>query len=361
MNISLAKTILLSVLMFLEFISCDTRFSKYKIVTSRIPVEVDPILNVNTVCKNTPSLHKEQLELCKTHADVVASALQGAQMAVHECQRQLRYYRWNCSALETKNSNPLTSPLLARGFRETAFVYAIISAGMAQAIATSCRMGKLASCGCDETIIGEGRGWIWGGCSDNAIYASKFAGRFMDSREKSRDIKSQMNLHNNQAGRLAMLDLMKTKCKCNGVSGSCSLKTCWKTVPQFSEVGTVLKEKYDFANLMRVSNRNRKNRNPSKIRPSQGKAKLIPREDLAYYESSPSFCRKDRSLNIHGTEGRVCKVDSLGTDNCNSLCCDRGYNMVHTTIRSRCRCHFNWCCYVLCSECVENAWVTICK
>ena len=81
-------------------------------------------------------------------------------------------------------------------------MYAIISAGMAQAIATSCRMGKLASCGCDETIIGEGRGWIWGGCSDNAIYASKFAGRFMDSREKSRDIKSQMNLHNNQAGRL---------------------------------------------------------------------------------------------------------------------------------------------------------------
>lgn len=81
-------------------------------------------------------------------------------------------------------------------------MHAIISAGMAQAIATSCRMGKLASCGCDETIIGEGRGWTWGGCSDNAIYASKFAGRFMDSREKSTDIKSIMNLHNNQAGRL---------------------------------------------------------------------------------------------------------------------------------------------------------------
>lgn len=159
----------------------------------------------------------------------------------------------------------------------------------------------------------------------------------------------------------AMLDLMKTKCKCNGVSGSCSLKTCWKTVPRFSEVGTVLKEKYDFATQIRVSNRNRKNRDPSKIRPSQRKAKSVDREDLVFYESSPTFCRKDRSLNIHGTEGRVCKVDSLETDNCNSLCCDRGYNRVHTTIRSRCRCHFNWCCYVLCSECVENAWVTICK
>ena len=88
------------------------------------------------------------------------------------------------------------------GFKETAFAYAIISAGMTQAIATSCSMGKLASCGCDDTIRGEGRGWSWGGCSDNAIYASDFAAQFMDSREKSTDIKSRMNLHNNKAGRL---------------------------------------------------------------------------------------------------------------------------------------------------------------
>jgi len=76
---------------------------------------VDPILNLNTVCKNTPSLNREQLELCKTHADVVASALQGAQMAVHGCKQQFAYSRWNCSSLESKNRNPLTSPLLARG------------------------------------------------------------------------------------------------------------------------------------------------------------------------------------------------------------------------------------------------------
>lgn len=91
------------------------RFSGYDIFTSGLPLEVDPILNLNTVCKNTPSLNKEQLELCKTNADVVASALQGGQMAVHECQQQFKYQRWNCSALETKNSNPMTSALLARG------------------------------------------------------------------------------------------------------------------------------------------------------------------------------------------------------------------------------------------------------
>ena len=91
------------------------RLSGYDILTSGLPLEVDPILNLNTVCKNTPSLNKEQLELCKAHADVVASALQGAQMAVHECQQQFAYRRWNCSSLESKNSNPLTSDLLARG------------------------------------------------------------------------------------------------------------------------------------------------------------------------------------------------------------------------------------------------------
>lgn len=91
------------------------RLSGYDIFTSGLPLEVDPILNLNTVCKNTPSLNKEQLELCKTHADVVASALQGAQMAVHHCKEQFTYSRWNCSSLQSKNRNPLTSPLLARG------------------------------------------------------------------------------------------------------------------------------------------------------------------------------------------------------------------------------------------------------
>lgn len=81
-------------------------------------------------------------------------------------------------------------------------MHAIISAGMVQAIATSCRMGKLATCGCDATITGEGRGWSWGGCSDNAVYAADFTAKFMDSREKGTDIKSLMNLHNNLAGRL---------------------------------------------------------------------------------------------------------------------------------------------------------------
>ena len=39
-------------------------------------------------------------------------------------------------------------------------------------------------------------------------------------------------------------NLMKMQCRCHGVSGSCELKTCWRSIPPFSEVGDHLKEKY---------------------------------------------------------------------------------------------------------------------
>lgn len=41
--------------------------------------------------------------------------------------------------------------------------------------------------------------------------------------------------------------LMRMQCRCHGVSGSCELKTCWKTMPSFTEVGDTLKRKYQQA------------------------------------------------------------------------------------------------------------------
>jgi len=40
---------------------------------------------------------------------------------------------------------------------------------------------------------------------------------------------------------------MKIQCKCHGVSGSCEVKTCWRSVPSFREVGSILKDKYNGA------------------------------------------------------------------------------------------------------------------
>jgi len=39
--------------------------------------------------------------------------------------------------------------------------------------------------------------------------------------------------------------MMKMRCRCHGVSGSCGVKTCWRSVPNFREIGDNLKKKYE--------------------------------------------------------------------------------------------------------------------
>lgn len=134
---------------------------------------------------------------------------------------------------------------LFSGYRESAFVSAILAAGVAHQISRACSQGRLVSCGCDPQInrkaltksfreslerenrlvvdamsnhisdntfqiknIGGGRKkgssrWKWGGCSHNMDYGIEFSKIFLDSKEKAAgDIQSQINLHNNNAGRL---------------------------------------------------------------------------------------------------------------------------------------------------------------
>lgn len=44
--------------------------------------------------------------------------------------------------------------------------------------------------------------------------------------------------------------LLKKDCLCHGISGSCQLKTCWKTLPQFREIGDTLMKKYTKAKMV---------------------------------------------------------------------------------------------------------------
>lgn len=40
---------------------------------------------------------------------------------------------------------------------------------------------------------------------------------------------------------------MRTECKCHGLSGSCTLRTCWRKLPLFRDVAIRLKDKFDGA------------------------------------------------------------------------------------------------------------------
>lgn len=49
------------------------------------------LMDVRSQCRNLPGLSKEQLELCYRENDLTLAALEGLDLAVHECQSQVRF------------------------------------------------------------------------------------------------------------------------------------------------------------------------------------------------------------------------------------------------------------------------------
>nr|XP_036862027.1 protein Wnt-7b [Manis javanica] len=250
------------------------------------------------------------------------------------------------------------------GSREAAFTYAITAAGVAHAVTAACSQGNLSNCGCDREKQGyynQAEGWKWGGCSADVRYGIDFSRRFVDAREIRKSARRLMNLHNNEAGRKVLEERMKLECKCHGVSGSCTTKTCWTTLPKFREVGHRLKEKYNVAVQVEVVRASRL-RQPTFLRIKQLHSFQKPMEtDLVYIEKSPNYCEEDAATGSVGTQGRLCNRTSPGADGCDTMCCGRGYNTHQYTKVWQCNCKFHWCCFVKCNTCSERTEVFTCK
>ena len=88
--------------------------------------------------------------------------------------------------------------------RETAYIYAISSAGITHSVTRACAKGELEGCGCDDSVRQKATGgeFEWGGCSENLKYGGRFAEEFVDSKEVDVTENGMMNLWNNKAGRL---------------------------------------------------------------------------------------------------------------------------------------------------------------
>merc|ERR1711971_175990 len=283
---------------------------------------------------------------------------------ISECQFQFRHNKWNCSTVE---DSTVFGPILSIPSKEAAFANAVASAGVVHSISRGCRDGQLASCGCSESKRPNDlkKEWIWGGCGDNIHYGYKFAKNFIDIREREKDLvkrggndhgRQLMNLHNNEAGRRAVIQNMKVTCKCHGVSGSCSLITCWQQLAPFRKVGDHLQDKYGDATRVKTTRSGR-----LRVRRKASNIPIPTANDLVFLHRSPNYCHHNDTIGSLGTHGRVCKKDPKGPDGCAAMCCDRGFETIQTKIKERCQCKFHWCCYVECKTCVKDVELTVCK
>ncbi|XP_055637960.1 protein Wnt-5 [Toxorhynchites rutilus septentrionalis] len=163
-----------------------------------------------------------------------------------------------------------------------------------------------------------------------------------------------MNLHNNEAGRRAVIKKSRIICKCHGVSGSCSLITCWQQLTSIREIGDFLREKYDESTQVKINKRGR-------LQVKDPRYKIPTPLDLVYLDESPDWCRNNRQLKWPGTHGRICNKSSSGLDGCAILCCGRGYNTKKIVVKERCNCKFQWCCQVKCDICTKHIEEYTCK
>ena len=156
----------------------------------------------------------------------------------------------------------------------------------------------------------------------------------------------------------ALSRLLWRKCKCHGLSGSCTMKSCWMQQPTFRQVGDHLRKKYESASEMVVKlNRRGKER----LRLRHNHLKRPSESDLMYYEPSPNYCDPDPSEGSLGTSGRECNMSSSGIDGCELLCCGRGHNIQQVKVTRNCNCIFIWCCQVKCQKCKEIVNKYTCK
>uniref|UniRef100_A0A915K0P0 Protein Wnt n=1 Tax=Romanomermis culicivorax TaxID=13658 RepID=A0A915K0P0_ROMCU len=245
--------------------------------------------------------------------------------------------------------------------REKAYVHAISAAGVAFSITRACSRGELPSCSCDKNVHRRTKNkgqWEWGGCSEDLAYGERLSKDFIDSNEmsKSHDPSAKlMNLHNNEAGRRTIRSHMDLMCKCHGVSGSCTMKICWRKMGDFKLIGETLFQKFDGATRVKF------NEKRNKLQPAIKGHKRHTKRDLVYLQESPDFCQENHKLGIYGTRNRKCNRTSYGTDGCSILCCGRGFVTKHVEKLYDCNCKFAWCCEVKCQKCREKIEEYYCK
>ncbi|XP_031782681.1 protein Wnt-1 isoform X2 [Nasonia vitripennis] len=320
-------------------------------------------------CKNSHLTAKQQV-ICVRSPPVLQAISGGARLAIEECQHQFRSARWNCT-INPESSDNIFGGVMLVNSREAAFVYAISAAGVAYSVTRACSRGELTDCSCDNRVRTRqhSSNWQWGGCSEDIHFGEKFSREWSEAGEepvKDGAIHGPeglagllMRKHDNEAGRRAVRSRMQRVCKCHGMSGSCSVRVCWRRLPAFRVAGTALFQLHEGAALVRLAQRG--SRRPARLRPARPELKRPNKTDLVYLEDSPDYCERNLTLGIPGTRGRICNRTSLGLDGCRLLCCGRGYQTRVRDVTEKCNCRFVWCCDVKCELCRHTREEHVCN
>lgn len=94
---------------------------------------------------------------------------------------------------------------------------------------------------------------------------------------------------------------MAKKCKCHGVSGSCSMKICWMQLAPLSHIARKLRDRYKKAERISVESASVSVTRLGNSARELSREKVMPvrsRNSLVYLVQSPDYCVTNSTLGM---------------------------------------------------------------
>ena len=140
-----------------------------------------------------------------------------------------------------------------------------------------------------------------------------------------------------------------TTCHCHGVSGTCTVQTCYIRIPTVAEVGDQLAQGYGGAiKVTEDTDGGIINSNPNSDAPSD--------TSIIFKDNSPNFCEENLEMGVVGVANRKCELNSNSPNACSTICCDHGH-YTRSRVVKREECVFVWCCRIECTA-LANETIT---
>uniref|UniRef100_A0A175C231 Protein Wnt n=1 Tax=Halisarca dujardinii TaxID=2583056 RepID=A0A175C231_HALDU len=313
-------------------------------------------------CQDVYDLTYSQRQFCRVNRELLPIIEKAEASAMRECQFLFKSNRWNCSGFGVLRSSYTKEVATA----ETAFQLALMSAVLAKNIAQACKEGSTSLCSCGRTATlptGAGQ-WYFASCSENIGFGQEVSRRFLDEAEHDRGLglRQLSRLQDLAVGRAVLAQLaaaMGPQCRCQGLSGACSIRTCRTMTPPLGAMGQQLLSRYGQACRVTLEPAG-PHTHTLALRPACGGS--IATDTLIYSDSSPNYCLPDLTRGSYGTRGRRCdrRAPPTHPESCSSLCCGRGFQLVQTTAAYHCGCRFeNF--QIKCDECQSTVTLSVCR
>ena len=124
-----------------------------------------------------------------------------------------------------------------------------------------------------------------------------------------------------------------TTCRCHGISGTCTVQTCYSRVVSVEEVGEIIFQRYGGA--IRVEE---DDNDQGEIVPENPNSDPPTEDDLIFCDRSPDFCVANNLTGIVGVAHRLCDPNSNNRNACSTICCNYGhYKSTKVTPFRECR------------------------